>query len=260
MCKVISLYSQKGGVAKTTSAVNLGIGLAKKGKKVLLIDADPQGSMTVSLGFPQPDELDVTLGSILRKMIDEEDVAAGEGILQHEEGVDFLPANIELSALEVALVNAMSREVILKRYVDRVKSRYDYVLIDCMPSLGMMTINALAAADEVIIPVQAAYLPVKGLEQLIATITRVKKRLNRKLRISGILLTMVDMRTNYAREISEMVREMYGETIGMFKTMVPMSVRAAEPSAQGISIYSHCPKCKAAEAYKDLTKEVLANG
>ena len=157
-------------------------------------------------------------------------------------------------------MNTISREVILKSYINSVKDGYDWVIVDCMPSLGMMTINALAAADEVIIPVQAAYLPVKGLEQLISTITRVKKRLNRKLQIRGILLTMVDMRTNYARDISEMVSEVYGEKIGIIRTMIPMSVRAAEPSVEGISIYKHCPKGKAAEAYRDFTREVLANG
>lgn len=260
MGKVLALTNSKGGVGKTTSAVNLGIGLAKEGQKVLLIDCDPQGNMSVSLGIEHPDELDVTLASIMRKIIDDEEVMAGEGILHHEEGVDFLPTNIELSALEVTLVNTISREVILKSYIDSVKDGYDGVIIDCMPSLGMMTINALAAADEVIIPVQAAYLPVKGLEQLISTISRVKKRLNRNLQIRGILLTMVDMRTNYARDISEMVSEVYGEKIGMFGSMIPMSVRAAEPSVDGISIYKHCPKGKAAEAYMDFTREVLANG
>ena len=260
MGKVLALTNSKGGVGKTTSAVNLGIGLAKEGQRVLLIDCDPQGSMSVSLGIEHPDELDVTLASIMRKIVDDEEVAAGEGILHHEEGVDFLPANIELSALEVTLVNTISREVILKSYIDSVKDGYDWVIVDCMPSLGMMTINALAAADEVIIPVQAAYLPVKGLEQLISTITRVKKRLNRKLQIRGILLTMMDMRTNYARDISEMVAEVYGEKIGIFGSMIPMSVRAAEPSVEGISIYKHCPKGKAAEAYREFTREVLANG
>ena len=202
MCKVIAVTNQKGGVGKTTTTVNLGIGLTKEGKKVLLIDADPQGSLTASLGYVEPDDLGTTLATIMLAVINEEEIKPEDGILHHEENVDLLPANIELSALEVTLGNVMSREMIMKDYIEMMRERYDYILIDCMPSLGMMTINALVASDAVLIPVQAAYLPVKGLQQLIKTISMVKKRLNRKLQIMGILLTMVDFRTNYAKDIS----------------------------------------------------------
>ena len=201
MCRVISVANQKGGVAKSTTTLNLGVGLARKGKKVLLIDADPQGSLTASLGYVEPDDIGTTLATIMMNIINDEEIAEEEGILHHEEQVDLLPANIELSALEVTMSNVMSRELIMKEYIDTMRSRYDYILIDCMPSLGMMTINALVASDTVLIPVQAAYLPVKGLQQLIRTISMVKKRLNRKLTIQGILLTMVDFRTNYAKDI-----------------------------------------------------------
>ena len=183
MCKVISVVNQKGGVGKTTTTVNVGIGLAREGKKVLLIDADPQGSLTASLGYEEPDDLRITLATIMMDVINEEEISLEDGILHHQENVDLLPANIELSALEVTMGNVMSREMIMKEYIDAIRCRYDYILIDCMPSLGMMTINALVSSDSVLIPVQAAYLPVKGLQQLIKTILTVKKRLNRKLAI-----------------------------------------------------------------------------
>ena len=169
MCKVISVVNQKGGVGKTTTTVNVGIGLAREGKKVLLIDADPQGSLTASLGYEEPDDLRITLATIMMDVINEEEISLEDGILHHQENVDLLPANIELSALEVTMGNVMSREMIMKEYIDAIRCRYDYILIDCMPSLGMMTINALVSSDSVLIPVQAAYLPVKGLQQLIKT-------------------------------------------------------------------------------------------
>ena len=259
MCKVISVVNQKGGVGKTTTTVNVGIGLAREGKKVLLIDADPQGSLTASLGYEEPDDLRITLATIMMDVINEEEICLEDGILHHQENVDLLPANIELSALEVTMGNVMSREMIMKEYIDAIRSRYDYILIDCMPSLGMMTINALVSSDSVLIPVQAAYLPVKGLQQLIKTILTVKKRLNRKLAIEGILLTMVDFRTNYARDIALRVHTTYGSQIEVFENVIPMSVKAAETSAEGKSIYMHCPKGKVAEAYMKLTQEVLKN-
>lgn len=260
MARIIAIANQKGGVGKTTTTGNLGIGLAKRGKKVLLIDADAQGSLTASLGYTEPDSLDVTLATIMERIVNEDYPEPSEGILHHKEGVDLLPANIELSGIEVSLVNIMSRETVLRAYVSLVSAGYDYILIDCTPSLGMVTINALACADSVLIPVQAAYLPIKGLEQLIRTIGRVKRQINPKLAIEGILMTMVDSRTNYAREISSLLIEKYGDKVKIYDSTIPISVRAAETSAAGISIYTHDPKGKVAAAYERLTEEVLANG
>ena len=196
--EIIAVANQKGGVGKTTTCANLGIGLAQAGKKVLLVDADPQASLTISLGNPQPDKLPFTLS------------------------------------------DAMGR-----------------ILIDCQPSLGMLTVNALAAANRIIVPVQAEYLPAKGLEQLLSTINKVKRQLNPKLQIDGILLTMVDNRTNFAKEIAALLRETYGSKIKVFGTEIPHSVRAKETSAEGKSIFAHDPGGKVAEAYKNLTREVI---
>ena len=259
MCRVIAIANQKGGVGKTTTTSNLGIGLARRGKKVLLIDADAQGSLTASLGIREPDRLEITLATIMGNIINDEEIRLDYGILSHDEGVDFIPGNIELSGLETSLINVMSRETVLRTYIDLQRENYDYILIDCMPSLGMITINVFTCADSILIPVQAAYLPIKGLEQLIKTIGKVKRQINQKLEIEGILLTMVDNRTNYAKDISNLLIENYGSKVHRFENSIPMSVRAAEISAEGVSIYKHDPNGKVASAYKSLTKEVLCN-
>ena len=276
----IAIVNQKGSTGKTTTCENLGIGLAMEGKKVLLVDTDPQGSLTIvasllwlvvctacrfifarhadiaiSMGWQQPDELPTTLSTLMQKAMNDQPIQPGEGILNHAEGVDLIPANIELAGLEVALVNSMNREKMLKQVLDGAKREYDYILLDCTPSLGMLTINALAAADTALIPVQAQYLSAKGLEQLLQTICKVhRQKINPKLKIEGILLTMTDSRTNYGKQIDTLIRQAYGSKIKVFDQTIPRSVRAAETSAAGKSIFQYDPKSKVAEAYQSLAK------
>lgn len=258
--RVIAIANQKGGTGKTTTTVNLGVGLARMGQKVLLIDADPQGDLTTCLGWHNQDNLETTLATIMEKVVRDEPFDAAEGILHHSEGVDLLPANIELSAMEMALVNAMSREFTLRTYLHEAKKNYDTVLIDCMPSLGMITINALAAADSVIIPVQAHYLPAKGMTQLMRTITKVKRQINPALKVDGVLLTLVDGRTNLARQTADILRQNYGSVLKIYHSEIPVAVKAAEISAAGQSIYTYDKGSKVAQAYENFTREVLSDG
>ena len=256
--KVIAVVNQKGGVGKTTTTVNLGAALSQfYGKRVLLCDADPQSSLSIALGWKTPDDLDITLATMMGAVIEDRPFDETAGILHHNEGMDLIPSNIELSGMEVGLFNVMSREYVLRNYIDTVRKNYDYVLIDCMPSLGMMTINALAAADSVIIPSQPSFLSAKGLDLLLRSISKVKRSINPDLKIDGILLTMVDGRTNNAREIIDSLRSTVGRSIRIFDTEIPHSVRAAECSITGESIFAHDKSGKVAEAYEKLTKEVM---
>ena len=258
-CKITAICNQKGGVTKTTTTANLGVGLAMKGKKVLLVDIDPQADLTTALGWPDSDALPMTLADIMEKSIRDEDFEHYGAILRHDEGVDLIPSNLELSGMDMALVTTMRREFILKDYLDYIKHEYDHIIIDCPPSLSMLTINALAAADSVIVPVQAQYLPAKGMTQLMRTISKVRKQINPSLKVDGVLLTLTNMRTNLARATADVLRKQYGSLLKIYTTQIPVAVKAAEISAAGKSIFAYDKGSKVAKAYEDFTKEVLAD-
>ena len=255
--KVIAVANQKGGVGKSTTVYCLGAGLAMQSKKVLLLDVDQQGDLTKMLGLRKPNDLPLTLGNAMNDIV--AGVSGGDHpeICHHHEGFDFVPGNRTLSAVEVGLVNVMSRETVLRQYVDQIKKDYDYVLLDCRPSLGMLVINALSASDYVLIPVQAEYFAAENMTELVNTVQSIKRQINPKLKIDGILFTMVDSRTNEAKEIIASLRAHYGEKIRVFGTEIPFSVRAAETSSRGKSIYAYDKNGKVAAAYRALTKEVL---
>jgi len=261
MGKTIIITNRKGGTGKSTTCVNLGIGLARQGKSVLLIDADSQSSLTISLGVTESDKLPFTLALVMSHIINEMEYDPADGIINHAEGVDILPANNSLAKMELELATLLvGRETVLRQYIETMKPLYDYVIVDTAPTLGLLTVNALAAADSVIIPVTPKFLDAKGLEMLLKTISQIKRQINPALEIGGILLTMVDSRTNFTREIISLIENAYGGKIHIYGEYIPRSVRVAETSAHGKSIYLHDPKGKAAAAYTALTGEVLCCG
>ena len=259
MAKVIAICNQKGGVGKTTTALNLGVGLARSGKRVLLIDGDPQSDLTTALGW-NGDALDNSLGRLMYLATQEYKPRVKDSILHHPESIDLIPSNLDLSSMETRLVNAMSREKILANLMKDVRNDYDYIVIDCMPSLGMITINALTAADSVIIPVQAQFLPAKGMTQLMRSIDMVRNHTNDKLKIDGVLMTLVDYRTNLAKEVIDTIRTKYGMQIRICDAQIPVAVKAAEASKAGQSIFEYDKDSKPAKAYEALTKEVIRIG
>ena len=260
MTKVISIANQKGGVGKTSTTVNLGAGLQKLGFDVLLIDLDAQGNLTMSLGFQDPDNLSYSITDALEKAVKEENIDPSEGILSTDEGIDLMPANISLSEFEVRLINEYGREAMLKQFIDSVKMNYDFILIDCAPSLNIMTINALVASDSVLIPTQPQYFSTAGLQMLFQTINKVQHKMNPELQIEGVLVTMMDKRPKFTRELVSLIREAYGSSVHVFDTEIPTSIRMTESGANGQSIFQYDPKGKVAEAYENLAKEVVANG
>ncbi len=253
--KVIAVANQKGGVGKSTSVYCIGAGLAQNGKKVLLLDVDPQGDLTKMLGLRKPHELSDTLGSVMNDVVAGAELAEHPEIRHHHEGFDFVPGNRTLTAVETGLVNVMSRETVLRQYLDSVKSDYDYVLLDCRPSLGMLVINALSASDYVLIPVQADYLAAEDMTELLGTVQSIKRQINPKLKIGGVFLTMAN-ETNFRRDIVASVRENFGKHLPVMQAVIPATVRLAEVSTADKSIFVHEPHGKAAEAYRKLVKEV----
>ena len=259
MAKVIAIANQKGGVGKTSTTVNLGAGLVRQGYDVLLIDLDSQANLTMALGYQNPDDMDFTVSNVLYKAVQEEQIDPTEGILTTPEGIDLMPSNIQLSGYEISLINEYGREVMLKQYIDAVRLNYDYILIDCAPSLSVLTVNALVAADSVLIPTQPQYFSTAGLQMFYETISRIRKKLNPSLSIEGVLVTMMNNRPNFTKDLVAQLREIYGGVFRVFDTEIPTSIRMTESSARGKSIFAYDPRGKVAAAYEKLTQEVIGN-
>jgi chromosome partitioning protein len=260
---IYAIANQKGGVGKTTLTVNLGISLARMGKRVCLIDCDPQANLTMVLGYPQPDKIPVTLPNLIYELVNENLKVENSELLPKRDYIlrgldmDFIPSNKNLTATENMLVGVIGRESILKKIITYIKDDYDYILIDTMPSLNLITINALNAADKVIVPVQPQYLSAKGLELLFSTIENIKDNLNTKLIIDGVLITMYDNRLTLHKEMADVITETF-KNLKIFNTKIPMSVRIAETQAKSVSIFDYAQSGKISEIYEQFTKELIS--
>ena len=259
-CKVITITNQKGGVGKTTTTFNLGVALAKQGKRVLVVDVDPQSNLTTYAGWYDENELKYTLTDLMEQSMNDDEIKTKECILHHKENVDLIPSNLSLSALENSLTYAMSREYTLRNCLSSIKEDYDYILLDCQPSLGMLTINALASANSVIIPVQSEYFALRGMADLFKIINKVRRQINPTLKIEGALLTLVDSRTNLPKEIETQLKDNYGSILNLFKTQIPRAVKTAESTSSGGSVFSYDKNGTVASAYSSFAKEVLNDG
>jgi len=257
MGKVLAVSARKGGVGKTTTAVSLGASLARQGTRVLIVDADSQHSATVSLGVAEPGKLPFTLATVMQNIINEQEFDPLDGLISHAEGISLLPSNNSLAGIEVALAPIIGRETVLRQYIDKVRGLFDYILLDTAPTLDLLTVNALAAADSVIIPVAPKFLDAKGLELLLKSVAQIRRHINPSLEIGGILLTMVDRRANITKGIISMIEQAYGEKINIFENPIPRSVRVVEASATGKSIFEYEPNGRVATAYNLLAGEVL---
>lgn len=256
-CKTIAIANQKGGVGKTTTAFSLGVALANNDKKVLVVDADPQANLTTYMGFYDEDNIDVTLSTLIERFIDDQDIKPEQAILHHQENIDLIPSNLSLSMTESNLLHAMNREHAMKNCLSELKNQYDYIIIDCMPSLSMITTNALATADEVIIPVQSQYLSARGMGNLLNIISKVRRQINKDLKVGGILLTLVDSRTKLPNTIKQELEKNYGNIVRLYETHIPCAIKTAESTSKGKSIFAYDKSSKVAQAYSSFAKEVL---